>query len=77
MVSGQWLAAHSSPGEVLKLLIPSKVVLGQRDPIRKNIGSTLPHTIPKIDSKWIADLTMEGNTVQLLKNNIGEHTHDL
>lgn len=67
MVLGQWLVAHSSPGEVLKLMIPSEVVPGQRDSIRKNIGSTLPHTIPKIDSKWIADRSKMGTTLCVSK----------
>lgn len=47
------------PEEVFKLVIPSKVVLGQLDSITKTVTLTPPHTICEINS---ADLIMDPNT---------------
>lgn len=46
-------------------------------PHAKNEVGHLPHTIYKINIKWIKDPNVITKTIKLLKENIGIHTYDL
>ena len=51
------------------------MVLGKLDSyMEKNEIRTLPNTYTKIISKWIKDLNLRPETLNLLEKNIGEHS---